>query len=224
MSDQTKLTVKGIGDRLLFTCRVTTWDECWQAIERYITEHADFLKNAKIIIDVRDVAVGSSELSCASEYCQQHQITISAVYSTNSETKQSAALLGIPTQHAEKEAASANKLSNQAMDKAVLIHRSLRSGTLVDEACDVVIFGDVHAGVTVRSDRNIIIWGKLMGEAHAGRSGDTSAVVCALELTPTGLKIAGIPLDSAKRKPKEPEVAVLDENTVKIIPWKKITY
>jgi len=217
-------TVKGVGERLLFTCLSPTWVECWQAIQTYISENHGFLQNAKIIFDLRDLEIRSADLFKVRDFCHDYQITISAVYTKNRETNQAAALLGIPTQHAEKETASTHKLSNLMMDKAVLIHRNLRSGTLVDENCDIVVFGDVHSGAAVRSDKNIIIWGKLMGEAHAGRSGEVSAVVCALEMIPAGLKIAGVPLDFLKRKPKEPEVAILEENTVKIISWKKITY
>jgi septum site-determining protein MinC len=224
MTAKELFTVKGVGERLLFTCLGPTWIESWQAIQVYISENKTFLHNAIIIIDLRDLEIRSADLFNARDFCYEHQITISAIYAKNHETNQAAALLGIPTQHSEKETATGLKLSNQAMDKAVLIHRTLRSGTLVDVNCDIVVFGDVHSGAVIRSDKNIIIWGKLMGEAHAGRSGDASAVICALELIPAGLKIAGIPFDSTKRKPKEPEVAILEENAVKIISWMKITY
>ena len=55
---------------------------------------------------------------------------------------------------------------------------------------DVVIVGDVNPGSEIIAAGDVIVWGRLRGLVHAGAMGDETAAICALELTPTQLRIA----------------------------------
>jgi len=68
----------------------------------------------------------------------------------------------------------------------------LRSGQVVKRVETIVVIGDVKPGATVISAGDILVWGRLRGVAHAGVMGNTKAIVCALDLSPTQLRIAGI--------------------------------
>ncbi|HMB24737.1 MAG: septum site-determining protein MinC, partial [Chloroflexota bacterium] len=60
---------------------------------------------------------------------------------------------------------------------------------------------------------NVIIWGRLRGMVHAGAKGNRNAVICALDLSPTQLRIAEEV--SAVLKPREdpvPEVARINKD------------
>ncbi|NJO83480.1 MAG: septum site-determining protein MinC, partial [Blastochloris sp.] len=67
---------------------------------------------------------------------------------------------------------------------------------------------------------NVIVWGRLRGTVHAGALGDRNAVICALELAPTQLRIADLiarsPADSNVRFP---EVARIHDEHIGVDAW-----
>jgi len=84
----------------------------------------------------------------------------------------------------------------------------------------VVIFGDVNPGAEVIATGSIVVWGRLRGLVHAGAHGDESAVVCALELVPTQLRIAGaIAVPSKKGRKVQPEIARLVNGQIEAQAW-----
>jgi septum site-determining protein MinC len=81
--------------------------------------------------------------------------------------------------------------------------------------------GDVNPGAEVIADGNVIIWGRARGMIHAGANGNTEAVICALDLSPTQLRIAEEL--SAMSEPQDnpyPELASLNgDGRLNIEPW-----
>ena len=78
-------------------------------------------------------------------------------------------------------------------DVARVIRHTLRSGQH-EQFLDgnLLVIGDVNSGAEVIAGRDIIVLGALRGVAHAGASDDTSAVIIALNLIPTQLRIGNI--------------------------------
>ena len=97
---------------------------------------------------------------------------------------------------------------------------TVRSGEYLDSHGDLFIFGDVNPGAIVSAEENIIIWGRLLGIAHAGSKGNSHATISALELRPLQLRIA----DKVARGPKEKaqsglaEKAKIDSENIIILP------
>ncbi len=54
-----------------------------------------------------------------------------------------------------------------------------------------MLLGDVNPGAMVSAEGSVLVWGRLRGVAHAGREGDASARITALQLRPLQLRIAG---------------------------------
>jgi septum site-determining protein MinC len=73
---------------------------------------------------------------------------------------------------------------------AGVVRRSLRSGQRVLYDGTVVVYGDVHAGAEVVATGDVVVLGTLAGLAHAGARGSEEAVVAALRLVPTQIRIA----------------------------------
>ena len=73
----------------------------------------------------------------------------------------------------------------------IFLRCNLRPGQSVRFAGDVCILGDVDSGAEIIADGDVVVWGTLRGTVHAGANGDDEAVVCALDLMPTQLGIAG---------------------------------
>ena len=91
---------------------------------------------------------------------------------------------------------------------ALFVRRTLRSGMQILHDGDVCILGDVNAGAEIVAGGDIVVWGALRGMVHAGAGGDTAAVVCALLLAPTQLRIADrVSRGSAPSGPGAPEQA-----------------
>jgi septum site-determining protein MinC len=66
----------------------------------------------------------------------------------------------------------------------------------------------------------VVVWGHLRGMVHAGAEGDDSAVVCALDLSPTQLRISDKIAVTPKRRGKpQPEIARLQDGQVIAEPW-----
>jgi septum site-determining protein MinC len=105
-------------------------------------------------------------------------------------------------------------------ESAILVRRTIRSGFSIKHGGHVIILGDINPGAEVIAGGNIIVWGKLRGMVHAGAEGDTTAVVCALDLSPTQLRIAGQIAPAASRKGKpQPEIARMQNGVVVSETW-----
>lgn len=69
---------------------------------------------------------------------------------------------------------------------------SLRSGQRIEFEGSLVIIGDVNPGAEVIAGENIIVVGELRGLAHAGAKGNRDAVIEAVSIEATQLRIADI--------------------------------
>lgn len=69
---------------------------------------------------------------------------------------------------------------------------SLRSGQRIEFEGSLVIIGDVNPGAEVIAGENIIVLGNLRGLAHAGAKGNRDAIIEAVEIEATQIRIADI--------------------------------
>ena len=82
----------------------------------------------------------------------------------------------------------------------------------------------VAAGVAaeVVAGGDIVVWGRVRGVVHAEALGDEGAIICALDLAPTQLRIASYIArspDDKRRKPV-PEVASVHDGHIVAESWK----
>jgi septum site-determining protein MinC len=78
-----------------------------------------------------------------------------------------------------------------SQEQTILVQRTIRSGQRIFYPGNVVILGDVNPGGEVIAGGNIINMGTFRGIAHAGALGKADAIVAALRLEPSQLRIAG---------------------------------
>jgi len=105
----------------------------------------------------------------------------------------------------------------------LILKETLRSGRSIYHEGHVVVIGDVNPGAEIVAGGDVIVWGRLRGLVHAGALGDETAVICALELTPTQLRIAekiAISPDE-KRGRVVPEQAVIRNGQIVAEMWQK---
>ena len=108
---------------------------------------------------------------------------------------------------------------------ALLLRETVRSGRSVWHDGHVVIVGDVNPGAEVMAAGSVIVWGRLRGLVHAGALGNATAVICALELNPTQLRIADhIAVAPDSGPGRAPEQAAIREGQIVAEPWTHRTF
>ena len=102
-----------------------------------------------------------------------------------------------------------------------ILHKgTVRSGDRISSNGNLCVIGDVNPGAIVSAKKNIYVWGKLLGVAFAGKSGNRNASIASLYLNPLQLRIADVIAIGPKDKPKTfyPEIAIIDKQTIIIKP------
>ena len=111
-------------------------------------------------------------------------------------------------------------LFNSKKKDDILHEGTVRSGDRISSNGNLCIIGDVNPGAIVSAKNNIYVWGKLLGIAFAGNTGNNNASIASLYLNPLQLRIADVIAIGPKDKPKNcyPEIAVIDKQTIIIKP------
>lgn len=215
------IDIKGIRDGLLIKLGDAAWANLQVALINAIDERCAFFKGARLVLDVGGQVLHVAELVALREMLSERGIFFWAVLSSSSITEQTAQNLGLATRISKPRPSQVQHAPDAVMDAIALwLPRTLRSGTLVEFPGHVTVMGDVNPGAEIVASGSILVWGRLRGVVHAGAQGDLNAVVCALELTPTQLRIAGEIAVSPKRKGKvQPEIARLKDGILVAEPW-----
>lgn len=97
---------------------------------------------------------------------------------------------------------------------------TVRSGQLISFDGNLVIIGDVNPGGEILATGNVVVMGSLRGMVHAGADGNKEAIVAALCLQPTQLRIADVitrpPDTKENRQGLIPEMAFVKDDMVYI--------
>jgi septum site-determining protein MinC len=247
MTAQTdSITIKGIREGLLVTLpeALGTWPETQAHLEARLLASPAFFKGARVGLVVGARGLSEDDIRAVRALLARHDVTLWALISDNGLTQHAAAHLGLdvklPVREARPEraapapvgpslpephlAAGAGAATAPAEDPdaAMMLRRTLRSGVRVHHPGSIVIIGDVHPGAEIVAGGNIVVWGKLHGTVHAGAFGDDSAVVCALDLVPTQLRIGRYITRSPddRRRKAQPEMGQVRNGRIEVIPWK----
>ena len=208
------IQIKGLRDSLLVTLGGQAWDENQSALLTQIDGRASFFQGARLVLDVGTQALGVDEMVRLRDVLSERGISLWAVLSESPKTEKTAQLLGLATRlsnkpRVEERREPAEPVSQEA---ALFLSKTLRSGTRIEYPGNVVIFGDVNPGAEVIAEGNVIVWGRVRGVIHAGAKGNRQAVICALDLSATQLRIADE--ISALLKPQKnprPEIASINK-------------
>ncbi len=120
----------------------------------------------------------------------------------------------------EQEAKNKLLLFNRKKKDDILHEGTVRSGDRLSSNGNLCIIGDVNPGAIVSAKKNIYVWGKLLGIAFAGKTGNNNASIASLYLKPLQLRIADVIAIGPKDKPHNyyPEIALLEKQSIIIKP------
>jgi septum site-determining protein MinC len=232
------ITVKGIREGILIGVEQDSlpYSDLLEQLGAELTHRKGFLEGSRIVLDVGSRLLQAAELAQLQELFAENGMELWTVLAEPEETKDAARELGLATRlagsntdlngnrllHEDVQQETAPSVASRGSGGALLLRETLRSGQSVFHEGDVVIIGDVNPGAEVIAAGNVVVWGRLRGLVHAGALGDREAVICALQLAPTQLRIASqiaIPPEERPGTPV-PEMASIRDNQIVADVWR----
>lgn len=200
------ISIKGIREGLLITFGPGEYATLLADLSAELEAKQGFLEGSRVAVSTGTRPLVRSDLSLLQTILAEHGMALWAVLSDDEGTKDAARGLALAT----RLPGSNTDLNGNALETAVssdnpsaahstnghdgsnglILRETIRSGRSVYHEGHIVVIGDVNPGAEIIAGGDVVVWGKLRGLVHAGALGDTSAVICALELIPTQLRIA----------------------------------
>jgi septum site-determining protein MinC len=208
-----------------------------EQLAQHLAAQGAFFRGGTVALQVGERVLSAPDLQRVSELFAQHDMILRTVFTSQPLTEQAAMSLGLrllqapsptdsaPSASSPRPAASAiEQPAVRALEgtRGIMIRHRVRSGQVVRHTGHVVVIGDVNVGAVISAGGDIVIWGKLSGTVHAGNTGDSQAIVCALEFSPMQLRIAehiALADESAAAQTTCPEMAFVQGNAIVVEPW-----
>lgn len=215
------ISVKGINEGLLVSVPDGPWEEVERALEQRLLDGGNFFQGARVALQVGGRALRAADLGRLRDRLGDLGMSLWVVLSESTVTTNAAQALGLETALPKPPPPPIPEIEpEEEGGDAVLVRRTLRSGRSVYHDGHVVVIGDVNVGAEVIAGGDVVVWGRLYGMVHAGAEGSEEAVVCALDLSPTQLRIGSLIATSPKRRGKpEPEMAQVRDGNIVAERW-----
>ena len=127
--------------------------------------------------------ISSHQLSKLKIHFDKINICPLHIYSNNRDTILSGKSLKIDSTFVKERELKKKLLSFNSENKNDILHKgTVRSGDRISSNGNLCIIGDVNPGAIVFAKENIYVWGKLLGIAFAGKSGNKNASISSLYL------------------------------------------
>jgi septum site-determining protein MinC len=230
------ISVKGLRDGVLISLDQGELAALLTELAELIDSRKTFFQGGQVSVQVGQRSLGRDELVGLCRVFGQRGVALSALLSSDPVTRSTAEALGLRTRLAPSReppqepepvpnaVPEGPTLGESGHRQGVLVDRTLRSGQSVHSAGHVVVLGDVNPGAEVIAGGDVIVWGHLRGIVHAGAMGDPARCVCALDLSPTQLRIgshiARPPDEKRRRKDSRPERAYVSDDQIIAERWR----
>lgn len=183
-------------------------EEAKQLITEKFESTKDFFKTGKVNINIRSNTLSEFEIYLL-------QTTVKEILGEDTEVT-------FAQKEEEKKAETAVNFTDDGLQEGItkFYQGTVRSGQRIDAQGNLVVIGDTNPGSELVAAGNIIVMGTIKGVVHAGADGNRDAIVVALNLSPTQLRIADIitrsPDGEKARTEMIPEVAFIKDEMIYI--------
>jgi len=222
------IKIKGIRQGLIVTLgsAAENWEDDLRALSERLGENPAFFRGGRVALDVGARELDRDQIERVRSILARNQVELWGVIGSSGATEAAAHALGLATDVPIPEPAPPAEVvevesEQQPVEEAPLreglvVRRTLRAGQRLRYPGHVVVIGDVNPGAEIVAGGNIVVWGRVRGVVHAGALGDAEAVVCALDLSPTQLRIAGHIARAPEEKGRSPipEMASVQEGRI----------
>lgn len=214
------IAIKGSRDGLrLVLDEGASWDEILIALRDQLERGTEFFHGAELTIETGERPLGDDEFDALLGLLHEHGLYPAALATNTREGRNAGRVAGIATRPTQRSTAPPSGTREQATDGALLVSRTLRSGQVLRHHSHVTVIGDINPGAEIIAGGSVVVWGRLRGTVHAGALGDRSAVVCALEMMPSLLRIADQMARTPDQRPAGPETASIGDDRIVVEAW-----
>jgi septum site-determining protein MinC len=219
------VSIKGTNEGLVISLGQGPLQAILEDMESALSAKASFFIGGRVALRVGDRPLSAEQLAMMGRRLEDLGMTLWAVDSEHPATLAAARELGleIALRSDERPGRPAPEQIPREELSGVVVRRTLRSGQAFQHAGHVTLIGDLNPGAEIVAGGDIVVFGRLRGIAHAGAMGDEEAIICALELAPSQLRIGSHIARSPERgrPPKMPEIASVQDDRIIVERWTK---
>jgi septum site-determining protein MinC len=187
---QPQIRMRGTRDGLAITLEEGEWHELLHELDTRFDQAPAFFRGSQVHLTTGNRDIGQAELQQFMDVLLKHEIQLASLRTVSGVSAQAAQALGVrlalPQVGGDQ---TETRAPVEEPSEGLLVRRTLRSGQLLQHLGHVVVIGDVNPGAEIIAGGDVVVWGRVLGMIHAGALGDNKAIVCALELRPTQLRI-----------------------------------
>jgi septum site-determining protein MinC len=220
------VNVKGIREGVLITLDTGNLADLLSKLAELVEDRRAFFGGGKVALQVGDRRLTYEQVSSLRQVFQERGVDVWAILGNDPDTRRAVIESGLEIRLGTPrpiEAPAGPSIPQFASGMGILVQRTLRSGQSVCHAGHVVVIGDVNPGAEVIAGGDVIVWGHLRGTVHAGATGDEERCVCALDLSPTQLRIGNLiarpPEGRQRAKAVKPERAFISSGQIVAERW-----
>jgi septum site-determining protein MinC len=232
---QYAINLKGRADGLVLEVGKGSWAEILGALADKLDTSGTFFRHGKVVVDLGPRPVLEEELRQLVQMLTRHEMRVTLLRTTSERSLQTALAMAISAtlETAEGVPVVDAMPAESNLGSSYFVYRGyLRSGHKLFRKETILVIGDVNPGAEVISHGDVLVWGRLRGIVHAGAAGNHRAIVAALDLDPTQLRIAStlaVGADATvgvsgkwlwkRSKNKRPEIARLSNREIAVEEW-----
>lgn len=225
-TQQAKVAFKGVGQEVhIILDPQAPFAEIERELEEHLERSGQFFVGAAVKLIVATRQLRDDQLQTLRQILSTYGLTIGEVRASLSDharpavpAPQKPAPVTLPPSGQPSSRREARARAGElARNNALLIKGPLRSGQRVYAEDNLVVFGDVNPGAELIAGGDIMVMGVLRGVAHAGVPDNVGAVIAAISLKPTQLRIGHFISRSPEFQEKHdsgPELARVDAEQI----------
>lgn len=239
---QPQIRMKGTRKGLAITLEEGEWPEFMRELDARLGQASAFFRGSQVHLATGKRDISQEQLQQFMDLLSKHEVQLASLRTGSEVSALVAQALGVRLALPEvSEDQTGIRAPVEEMSEGLLVRRTLRSGQVLQHLGHVVVIGDVNPGAEIIAGGDVVVWGRVRGMIHAGALGDNKAIVCALDLSPTQLRIgshiatsppetgmlltrssrdSGTPRPGGEgKKGFRPEVAFVQDERIVAEPW-----
>jgi len=196
-----------------------SWDDAFAAIQHQLSHGANLFHGMSVSFDMGARTIDSSEMQSLYTVLQTYQLTTADIQADSSEVRQFARAVGLTA----KPRSIAHTNAIMPVAPSPILIKNLRSGQVHKHLHgDLTLLGDVNAGAELIVAGSLVVFGRVRGFVHAGALGDRSAIICAIELAATQIRIADVRARAPEHDAhRNPEIACIEDGQIIVHSWEE---
>jgi septum site-determining protein MinC len=225
-TQQAKVVFKGVGQGVhVILDSLAPFSEIERELEEHLERSGKFFAGAGVTLVVGARKLRDDDLHRIREVLTTHALTIAEIrtsladsppgtFPPVSSTPIHTSAAAAPMRTRRETPPEEGKIPR---NNALLVKGPLRSGQRVHAEDNLLVFGDVNPGAELIAGGDIMVMGVLRGVAHAGVPDNIAAIITALSLKPTQLRIGHFISRSPEFQEKHdsgPEIARVDAEQI----------